>query len=99
MEAFILDASVAFSWCFPGDPSEDTSYSRRVLSMLRARDAVVPEVWPFEVANCIFVSFTKRKRITDHQIREFLERLKPLPFVLSRIRCGGTSGWSRGREG
>jgi len=31
MAAFVLDASVAISWCFPGDPNEDTPYSRRVL--------------------------------------------------------------------
>jgi hypothetical protein len=34
MAAFILDASVAISWCFPGDPTEDTPYSRRVLKEL-----------------------------------------------------------------
>jgi hypothetical protein len=33
MAAFVLDASVAIFWCFPGDPAEDTPYSRRVLSM------------------------------------------------------------------
>jgi len=31
MAAFVLDASVAISWRFPGDPTEDTPYSRRVL--------------------------------------------------------------------
>jgi predicted nucleic acid-binding protein len=31
MAAFVLDASVAISRCFPGDPTEDTPYSRRVL--------------------------------------------------------------------
>ena len=31
MAVFVLDASVAVSWCFPGDPVEDTAYSRRVL--------------------------------------------------------------------
>jgi len=30
MAEFVLDASVAFSWCFPGDPTEDTPYSRRI---------------------------------------------------------------------
>jgi hypothetical protein len=43
MAAFILDASVAISWCFPGDPTEDTPYSRRVLGELVANDAIVPE--------------------------------------------------------
>jgi hypothetical protein len=70
MAAFILDACVAISWCFPGDPTEDTPYSRRVLKELLATDAIVPEIWAFEVANSIFVSFSKRKRISEHQITE-----------------------------
>jgi predicted nucleic acid-binding protein len=82
MAEFVLDASVAISWCFPGDPTEDTAYSRRVLSELAVRDAVVPEVWAFEIANIIFVSFTRRKRITEQQIEEYLRRLKALPIRL-----------------
>ena len=26
MPAFVLDASIAVSWCFPGDPAEGTPY-------------------------------------------------------------------------
>jgi predicted nucleic acid-binding protein len=82
MAEFVLDASIAVSWCFPGDPSEDTPYSRRVLSMLATQDAVVPEVWAFEIANSLYVSFEKRKRITEQQIAEFLTRLKALPITV-----------------
>lgn len=80
MDAFVLDASVAISWCFPGDPTEDTPYSRRILSTLAMRDALVPEVWPFEIANILFVSFKRRKRITEEQIKEYLDRLMALPI-------------------
>jgi predicted nucleic acid-binding protein len=82
MAEFVLDASIAVSWCFPGDPSEDTPYSRRVLSMLATQDYVVPEVWAFEIANSLYVSFEKRKRITEQQIAEFLTRLKALPITV-----------------
>jgi hypothetical protein len=34
MAVFALDASVAISWCFPGDPTEDTPDSRHVLKKL-----------------------------------------------------------------
>jgi predicted nucleic acid-binding protein len=81
MAEFVLDASIAVSWCFPGDPSEDTPYSRRILSMLATEDAIVPEVWAFEIANSLYVSFAKRKRITEQQITEFLTRLKALPIT------------------
>ena len=40
MALFILDASVAISWCFPGDPTENTPYSRAILSRLAADDAI-----------------------------------------------------------
>jgi len=89
MAAFVLDASVAISWCFPGDPAEDTPYSRRVLSELAVNDAIVPEIWAFEIANSIFVAYSKRKRITEQQIHEYLELLKALP-----IRVEAQSLWA-----
>jgi predicted nucleic acid-binding protein len=89
MEAFVLDASVAVSWCFPGDLAEDTLYSREILALLQTSDAIVPEIWPFEVANSIFVSFNKRRRISEQQIADYLQRLKQLP-----IRVEAYSIWS-----
>ncbi len=80
MAEFVLDASVAFSWCFPGDPTEDTPYSRRILSKLATDDAIVPEIWAFEIANIIFVAFKKRRRISQKQIDEYLMRLRALPI-------------------
>jgi hypothetical protein len=76
MPAFVLDASIAVSWCFPGDPAEDTPHSRYILALLATYDAIVPEIWAFEIANSIFVSLAKRKRITEKQLEEYLERLK-----------------------
>jgi predicted nucleic acid-binding protein len=80
MALFVLDASVSISWCFPGDPTENTPYSRAVLSRLSVDDAVVPEIWAFEIANSIFVSYNRRKRINKQQIREYLVLLKALPI-------------------
>ncbi|HTS71451.1 MAG TPA: type II toxin-antitoxin system VapC family toxin [Terriglobia bacterium] len=85
MDPFVLDASVAISWCFPGDPTEDTPYSRRVLASLTTRDAIVPPIWPFEIANTLFVAFNKRKRITGQQIKEYLERLLVLPIRVEPV--------------
>ena len=78
--AFVLDASIAVSWCFPGDPVEDTPYSRGILVLLATQDAIVPAIWGFEIANSIFVSFSKRKRTTEAQIAEYLGLLKALPI-------------------
>ena len=38
------------------------------------------EIWAFEVANSIFVSFNKRNRITERQIEEYIQRLRALPI-------------------
>ena len=97
MPEFVLDASVAISWCFPGDPTEDTAYSRHILAELAVRDAIVPEVWPFEIANVIFVSFNKRKRITETQITEYMSSYVPFRSALSRTICGPISDWNLGR--
>ena len=80
MPMFILDASNAVSRCVPGDPTEDTPYSRIILNRLAIDDAVVPVIWAFEIGNSIFVSCNWRKRITEHQIREYLDLLKALPI-------------------
>jgi predicted nucleic acid-binding protein len=89
MATFVLDASVAVSWCFSGDAAEDTPYSRRVLKELVANDAIVPEVWAFEIANSIFVSYSKRRRISEQQIAEYLSHLRALP-----IRVESQSLWA-----
>ena len=38
------------------------------------------EIWAFEIANGILVSFNKRKRITEPQIHEYLQLLRALPI-------------------
>jgi predicted nucleic acid-binding protein len=84
MTAFVLSSFVAIAWCFPGDTSENTAYSRRVLNELARNDAIVPEIWAFEIANSIFISYAKRKRITELQIQDYLELLKALPIRVER---------------
>ena len=78
---FVLDASVAISWCFPGEASEDTAYSRSVLRRLVLETAVDPEIWAFEIANNMYVSHTKRRRTSEEQLMEYLALLKALPIV------------------
>jgi predicted nucleic acid-binding protein len=53
---------------------------RAILNRLASDDAVVPETWAFEIANSIFVSYNKRKRISEEQIREYLGILRALPI-------------------
>ena len=76
MAAFVLDASVAISWCFPGDPTEDTPCRRRVLTELATHDAMVPDIWAFEIANSIYVAHNKRKRITEQPMGHWGEAIQ-----------------------
>ncbi len=85
MNAFVLDASIAVSWCFPDDPSENTPYSQAILDLLEEADAVVPEIWAYEIANSIFVSYRKRKRISDEQIATYIELIESLPVRVERF--------------
>ncbi len=89
MAGFVLDASVAISWCFPSDPTENTPYSRGILKRLTVDDAIVPEIWAYEIANSIFVSCNRRKRVTERQVGEYLNLLKALP-----IRVEARSLWA-----
>ncbi len=88
-EGLVLDASVAISWCFPNDPSENTLYSRTILEHIEESDPFVPEIWPFEIANGIFVAYSKRKRIIEADIFEYIQLLESLPIrVVSREWLG-----------
>ncbi len=64
MEPFVVDASLTLSWCFA---DEATSYSRAVLASLGTTYAVVPALWPFEVANVLALA-ERKQRITQDEI-------------------------------
>jgi predicted nucleic acid-binding protein len=84
MAEFVLDASVALSWCFPDDPTENTPYSRAILKRILEADAVVPEIWAFEIANGIYVACSRRKRITEADISNYIQLLGSMPIRVVR---------------
>jgi len=77
MEAFVLDASVALSWCFANDPTENTPYSRAILQRIEEADVVVPER-----AYGIFVAYSRRKRINEADIQEYIKLLESMPILV-----------------
>jgi predicted nucleic acid-binding protein len=80
MGPFVVDASLTLSWCFV---DEATPYSRGTLAALKGTYALVPALWPFEVANSLAVA-DRRKRITQEGIARFLEILRRLPIQIGR---------------
>jgi predicted nucleic acid-binding protein len=73
---FVIDTSVAMAWCFE---DEATDAADEVLDGLRVDQAVVPAIWPLEVANVLLVA-ERRGRLSEAQVSRFLELLAQLPI-------------------
>ncbi len=79
--AFILDCSIAVSWCFE---DEATTESDALLDRLRDYGAIVPVLWMQEIAN-VMVMAERRRRITRTQMANNLELLAALPISIEEI--------------
>jgi predicted nucleic acid-binding protein len=75
---FVLDASIALSWCFK---NEATAGSDRVLERLAVEAASVPAIWHLEIANVLALS-ERRGRITQAQSTEFIGLLETLDIII-----------------
>lgn len=79
MTGIILDASMAMSWCFE---DEWTQESDRVLEMVRNNGALVPPLWDLEVANVLLVA-ERRGRTSRADTERLLSLLQQLPIELA----------------
>lgn len=77
-DGFVLDCSVTMAWCFD---DEATHYTKSVRVGLADARAVVPTIWPFEVANAVIVG-ERRKRLDEARSLRFFSLLDGLPIVL-----------------
>jgi predicted nucleic acid-binding protein len=75
---FILDCSVTMAWYFKDEANAYANAVRRALSRARA---VVPALWPIEVAN-ILVLGERRRRSTQAEASKWLSFLQMLPIQL-----------------
>jgi predicted nucleic acid-binding protein len=73
---FVVDTSIAMAWCFEDEATQATD---AVLNRLRDDHAVVPAIWPLEVANVLLVA-ERRGRLSEAQASRFLELLAQLPI-------------------
>ena len=73
---FVIDASVALGWCFDDEAS---TYADSILERLTIEDALVPAVWPFEVANGLR-SAERRGRVRRGEIGRLRRLLLGLPI-------------------
>ena len=77
-ETFVVDCSVVFAWYFA---DEANRYADSVAMSLSSAKAVVPVIWPLEVANTLLMG-ERRGRSTELQAAAFLSRLVQLPIAI-----------------
>lgn len=73
---FVLDASLTLVWAFE---DETDAYAEAVADSLPNAQAVVPALWPLEVANSL-VAGERKKRTTEAKVAQFLTLLQALPI-------------------
>lgn len=79
LAGFVLDASLAVAWCFE---DETTAYTEGIFTRLTGGgEALVPVLWPYEVANGLYVA-ERRKRTSSATVARFLDRLAQLPISI-----------------
>lgn len=74
-EAFVLDGSVMTAACFPDEQPE---YALMVVAALKTHKAIVPAIWPAEVANALMSGY-RRKRCPYAHVVESLSMIARLP--------------------
>lgn len=77
MTGFVLDCSIAVSWCFEDEASKvcDT-----LLECVRDEGALVPSLWHLEFGN-VMIQAERRGRIMSSDVSTRLELICDLPIV------------------
>ncbi len=78
LEVFVLDGSVTLAWYFQ---DEMDGYADAVRDGMIRSQAVVPSLWPLEVANTVVMG-ERRKRSTPAQAATWLGILGTFPIVV-----------------
>jgi len=76
--AFVIDCSVAVTWCFE---DEATPASDGLLDRLGDEPAAAPAIWPLELGNVLAMA-ERRGRIDAAQLAEFVALLRDLPVAI-----------------
>lgn len=78
-EAFIVDATVGFSWVYPSQASAETE--QLLVEVEAGAAVVVPSLWFLEVANGLLAA-QRRKLLTATERKGALTRLSNLTFTV-----------------
>lgn len=85
---FVVDCSLTMAWCFEDEATPETD---AVLKRLRQSSAIVPAIWPLEVAN-VLRSGERRGRLTQTQTEQIIVDLKSLSILVEPMEIGRALG-------
>jgi predicted nucleic acid-binding protein len=85
---FVLDGSVTLAWYFK---DEATAYTNAVRDSLAAATALVPALWPLEVANALVMG-EGRGRATSADAAAWVNLLTGLPIRVEASTAGHVMG-------
>ena len=76
--SFVVDSSVALSWCFE---DERTPAMKALLEQIGESGAFAPQHWPLEVLNGLMMA-ERRQRVDANKRRQLAGFLRDLPITL-----------------
>jgi predicted nucleic acid-binding protein len=79
--AFVLDCSVALAWLLPDERAGATD---ALADELERTTAVVPAIWPYEVANALLVA-QRRARIGNDDLARVRRAIAALPIEVEAV--------------
>jgi predicted nucleic acid-binding protein len=88
MAVLVLDSSVAGSWCFRDETTDQTA---AVLDLVAADGAAVPNLWHLEIAN-VLLAAERRGRITSADVDIQIGVLAKLPLDLDSATAHAAAG-------
>jgi predicted nucleic acid-binding protein len=91
---FVVDTSVATAWCFE---DEATKITEAALDRLLDEQALVPAIWPLEVANVLLVA-ERRGRLSEAQATRFAQLVGQLPIDVDDAATDVPSIIAAGRQ-
>jgi predicted nucleic acid-binding protein len=86
--SFVIDASVALAWCFADEASP---IADAALDRLNKEEALVPSLWPLEVANGLRTA-ERRGRLDLADLARIRELLISLPIQVEAIDLDAALG-------
>jgi predicted nucleic acid-binding protein len=74
----VVDSSVTMTWFLP---DERTAESQKLLDATGQHGAVVPSIWPIEVANAFLLAERRKRILVEHRVRA-VETILALPIEI-----------------